>query len=185
MSKPLVSICIPCHNAGDYLEATLDSLLAQTYDKIEVIVTNDASTDQSKEILDRYHEEHGIIVVTERCGSAAKSRNRAWQKASGDYIKFFDGDDLSSPEMIERQVSRLDGTTNCIASSEWGRFHHDLSDFQSQPRERLAGHERSRLAGGSLRKRPPHDAGRHVSHPKASPRRVRRMGRRTYFGRRL
>ena len=66
MSNPKVSICIPCHNAGDYLEATLDSLLAQTYDNIEIIVTNDASTDQSKEILDRHQKDHDLIVVTER-----------------------------------------------------------------------------------------------------------------------
>ena len=133
MSKPKVSICIPCHNAGDYLEATLDSLLAQTYDNIEIIVTNDGSTDQSKDILDRYPD---LIVINERCGSAAKSRNRALREASGDYVKFFDADDLLSPEMVERQVARLDGTTNCIASSEWGRFYDDdLLTYQANPEE--------------------------------------------------
>ena len=47
MSMPKVSVCIPCHNAGDYLEATLDSLLAQTYPEVEIIVTNDGSSDNS------------------------------------------------------------------------------------------------------------------------------------------
>jgi len=137
MSKPKVSICIPCHNAGDYLEATLDSLLAQTYPNIEIIVTNDASTDRSKDILDRYHDEHNITVVTERCGSAAKSRNRALREATGDYVKFFDADDLLSPEMVERQIARLDGTTNCIASSEWGRFYNDDLSSYKENRENV------------------------------------------------
>ena len=136
MSNPKVSICIPCHNAGNYLEATLDSLLAQTYDNIEIIVTNDASTDQSKEILDRHQKDHGLIVVTEQCGSAAKSRNRALREASGDYVKFFDADDLLSPEMVASQVARLEGTTNSIASSEWGRFYNDdPSSYQANPEE--------------------------------------------------
>ncbi|MDA7881488.1 glycosyltransferase family 2 protein [Akkermansiaceae bacterium] len=134
MSKPKVSVCIPCHNAGDYLEATLDSLLAQTYPAIEIIVTNDGSTDRSAEILDRYHQEYGVTVITQRLKSAAKSRNRALVEATGQYVKFFDADDLLSPEMIEKQVARLEGTTHCIASSEWGRFHNnDPGTYQANP----------------------------------------------------
>ena len=131
---PKVSVCIPCHNAGDYLEATLDSLLAQTYPEVEIIVTNDGSSDNSAEILNRYHEKHGVIVITQLLESAAKSRNRALQEATGEYIKFFDGDDLLSPEMIEKQVARLTGTSHCVASSEWGRFYdNDLSTYQANP----------------------------------------------------
>ncbi len=132
MSLPLVSICIPCHNAATYVGAALDSVLAQTYKNLEIIVVNDGSTDGSAEILEQYRE-RGVRVIHEMCGSAAKARNRALKEATCDYIKFFDADDLLSPEMIEKQMERLSGRTDALASSEWGRFHGDLGTFKSNP----------------------------------------------------
>ena len=129
---PLVSICIPCHNAAPYIGAALGSVLAQTWTNLEIIVVNDGSTDGSAEILESY-KDRGVRVIHERCGSAAKARNRALKEATGDYIKFFDADDLMSREMIERQMARLEGRTDAVASSEWGRFHGDLGSFKSNP----------------------------------------------------
>ena len=120
----LVSICIPCHNAVHYVSAALDSLLTQTWENLEIIVVNDGSTDGSEEVLSHY-EKRGVKVIHEKCGSAAKARNRAWREANGDYIKFFDADDLLSPEMLEKQMSRLNGIQDSVASSEWGRFYND------------------------------------------------------------
>ena len=132
MSLPLVSICIPCHNAAPYIGAALDSVLSQTWKHLEIIVVNDGSTDGTDVILEQYRES-GVRVIHEKCGSAAKARNRALKEATGDYIKFFDADDLLSPEMIERQMARLDCRIDAVASSEWGRFHGDLSTFKSNP----------------------------------------------------
>lgn len=122
MSK--VSICIPCHNAGAYVAAALDSVLAQTWPSLEIIVVNDGSTDDSGAILDSYIPK-GVRVIHERLASAAKARNRAAAEATGDYIKFFDADDLLSPRHVELQMKRLSGRRDAIATSEWGRFHHD------------------------------------------------------------
>ncbi len=131
----LISICIPCHNAADYVPAALDSVLAQTWKNFEIIVVDDGSTDGSAEVLAQYAVE-GIQVISERCGNAAKARNRALREARGDYIKFFDADDLMSPEMLERQMARLNGRHNAVASSEWGRFYSDdLNSFSSNPEE--------------------------------------------------
>jgi len=110
----------------------LDSVLNQTYKNLEIIVVNDGSSDGSAEVLDRY-KERGVRVIHEKCGSAAKARNQALKEAKGEYIKFFDADDLMSPEMIEKQVARLAGRTDAVASSEWGRFHGELSTFKSNP----------------------------------------------------
>ena len=127
MSK--VSICIPCHNAAPYVAAALESVLAQTWTGIEVIVVNDGSTDDSGAILEEFIP-RGVHVIHERLGSAAKARNRAAAEATGDYIKFFDADDLLSPRHIERQMQRLAGRNDAIAISEWGRFYRDdLSTF--------------------------------------------------------
>lgn len=127
---PLVSICVPCHNAERYVTAALDSVLSQSYQPIEVIVVNDGSTDRSGEVL-RQFAEQGVKVIHEKCGSAAKSRNRALREARGEYIKFFDADDLLHTQMIEKQVERLNGSQEDVAFSGWGRFYNDdLSTFK-------------------------------------------------------
>ncbi len=131
--RPLVSILIPCHNAGPYVAAALDSTLAQTWPNLEIIVVDDGSTDNSAEILESYAD-RGVKVITEKCGNAAKARNRAWAEATGDYIKFFDADDLINSEFIALQMARLAGRTDAVASSEWGRFYgDDLTTFRLNP----------------------------------------------------
>ena len=130
--QPLVSICIPCHNAEKYVEEAIESVLNQTYKNIELIVVDDGSTDRSGEVLEKYRMK-GVKVVTEKCGSASKARNRALREARGEYIKFFDADDIISPKMIEIQIAKLNGRTNAVASSEWGRFYGDVSTFKSNP----------------------------------------------------
>ena len=128
-----ISICVPCHNAVDYVGAALDSVLFQTYQNLEIIVVNDGSTDGSAEILASYDGKR-VKVIHEQCGSAAKARNRALREAKGDYIKFFDADDLMSPEMLERQMACLNGRQDAVASSEWGRFQKDdLGGFRPNP----------------------------------------------------
>jgi len=129
----LVSVCMPCHNAERYVGEAVESVLNQTYQNIELIVVNDGSTDRSGEVLERY-KDRGVKVVTERCGSASKARNRAFRESRGEYIKFFDADDLISPEMIERQVARLGGRQDAVAMSEWGRFYKDdIQTFKPNP----------------------------------------------------
>ena len=128
--KPLVSVCIPCHNAASYIGAALDSVLAQTWKHLEIIVVNDGSTDGSAEVLERY-KERGVRVINQENRGQCAAANRALVESTGDYIKFFDADDLLSQEMIEKQIERLAGRTDAIASSEWGRFHGELSTYRS------------------------------------------------------
>lgn len=131
--RPLVSICIPCHNAVSYIGPALESSLAQTYSNIEVILVDDGSTDGSADVA-RQFRSRGVTLITENCGSAAKARNRALKEASGDYVKFFDADDVMSADHIRLQMERLDGREDAVASSEWGRFYNDdLSSFISNP----------------------------------------------------
>lgn len=123
---------MPCHNAAPYVGAALDSVLAQTYKNLEIIVVNDGSTDGSAEVLERYRE-RGVRVINQDNRGQCAAANRAFAESTGEYIKFFDADDLLSPEMIERQMDRLSGRTDAVASAEWGRFHGDLSTFKSNP----------------------------------------------------
>lgn len=122
MDRPLVSVCMPCHNAAEYVGEALDSLLGQSYPDIEVIVVDDGSTDDSAAILQQYVEQ-GVRVVSEKCGTASKARNVALQHARGQLIKFLDADDILSKECIAEQAERLAGRSDAIASAKWGRFY--------------------------------------------------------------
>ena len=133
MTQALVSILIPCHNAEKYVGAAVESALSQTWLNKEIIVVNDDSTDRSGAILDTFCE-LGVKVLQEKCGSAAKARNRAYKESVGEYIKFFDADDLLGPRTIELQMERLDGSTTAVASAEWGRFYgENLATFKLNP----------------------------------------------------
>ena len=130
---PLTSVLMPCHNAEKYVGEAIKSVLNQTYKNIELIVVNDRSTDRSGEVLEKYKAK-GVKVVTEKCGNASRARNRAFREAKGEYVKFFDADDILSPEMVERQVGRLAGREDAVAMSEWGRFYNDdIKTFRPNP----------------------------------------------------
>jgi glycosyltransferase involved in cell wall biosynthesis len=128
-----VSVCIPCHNAEGYVGQAIESILAQTYPNLEILIVNDKSTDGSSQILDSYRSERVLVIKADH-GSAAKSRNLALANAQGEWIKFFDADDLLHPKGIENQVSRLNKRVDAVASSAWGRFYDDdINSFRLNP----------------------------------------------------
>jgi glycosyltransferase involved in cell wall biosynthesis len=124
MSVPRVSICMPCHNAGKYVAEALDSILAQSYPNIEIIVVNDGSRDNSAEVLESYRSRGVKLIHQENRGQCAAA-NRAFAESTGEYIKFFDADDILSPDFIQAQVSRLNGRHDAMATARWGRFYND------------------------------------------------------------
>ena len=104
--KPLVSILIPAYNAAEYIAATLESAVAQTWPHREIIVVNDGSRDRTLEIA-RSFEPRGVTVVTQSNQGAAAARNAALKASRGDYIQWLDADDLLAPEKIARQIAAL------------------------------------------------------------------------------
>ena len=103
--NPLVSIIIPCYNAEDYVAETITSCLRQTYQRIEIIVVNDGSTDSSHDIIMKFQDYIVFIDQTNKGGSAA--RNTGLKRAQGTYIKFLDADDFLETSIIEKQVDRF------------------------------------------------------------------------------
>lgn len=127
LHTPLVSICIPCYNTEAYVQEALQSILDQTYQNLEVIVVDDNSTDNTLEKARTFSDSRLKIIENKEIGSnAAKARNRALSMAKGEYVKFFDADDILSSEAIESQVELLmENDAENVASSQWGRFHFD------------------------------------------------------------
>ncbi|WP_293311981.1 glycosyltransferase family 2 protein, partial [Pedobacter sp. UBA5917] len=103
----LISVCIPCYNAQNFLAATLTAFIDQSYGNIEIIVVDDCSSDKSIEILNSFSALDNRIKVlssSQNIGAAA-ARNLAFQNSSGSYIVFFDADDLINEMYLEKQIS--------------------------------------------------------------------------------
>jgi glycosyltransferase involved in cell wall biosynthesis len=105
MRSGLVSIVIPNYNYAHYLREAIDSVLAQTYPEIEIIVVDDGSTDESKDILKSYGGQIKAVIQQNQGVSAA--RNNGVSKSSGQFISFLDADDSWLPAKIEKQVERF------------------------------------------------------------------------------
>lgn len=103
-----ISIIIPAYNIQVYLGATLDSVLAQVYENLEIIVVNDGSTDSTAAVMDAYAAKDGRIrIIHKENGGVTSARLRGVQEASGAYIGFVDGDDLIEPYMYQRLLENL------------------------------------------------------------------------------
>ena len=98
MSAPLVSIVIPAHNRRSYLPETLESVFAQRYRPVEVIVIDDGSTDGTREWLESLGDR--IRLLTQDAQGVAVARNVASRLATGEYLAFQDDDDLMPPDRI-------------------------------------------------------------------------------------
>lgn len=126
-----ISVCMPCYNAVDFVEAAVRSVLGQTWQNLELIVVDDGSTDGSSQVLAGFQSNPRVKLVTQQNLGQCAAANRAFREATGDYIKFFDADDLLSPDFLEKQIVKLQGRQDALASSEWGRFYgSDISTFK-------------------------------------------------------
>ena len=128
MVNPKVSILIPCYNQEDFIRETVLSALNQTYENIEVIVCDDASTDNTSQILKELEEQYQTKLMVyyhqENLG-ATKNHTRGLLKCSGELIAFLDGDDLFIADKIEKQVFFMLEKTECTLS------YHDVDVFDS------------------------------------------------------
>lgn len=98
-----ISVIVPVWNAHDYLERCVDSILAQTYQNLEVLLVDDGSSDDSLAICENYaKKDKRIRVLHKENGGQASARNYALDRATGDYVGFVDNDDWIFPEMYER-----------------------------------------------------------------------------------
>ncbi len=106
---PKVSIITAVYNAEQYLHESLDSVFAQTFTDFELILVDDCSTDNSKEILIKYTDHPNVRLLLNKYNEGCPvSRNRAFLEAKGEYIAIHDADDISLPSRLERQVEYLD-----------------------------------------------------------------------------
>ncbi|MCM1087822.1 MAG: glycosyltransferase [Muribaculaceae bacterium] len=112
---PRVSIIITVYNGAKYLTECLESVLSQTLTDTEIICVDDASTDETPRILEKYRNKIQILTNEVNC-MAGESRNRGLQAANGEYVIFLDADDIFEPDMLEKAYAKAKccGADVCI-----------------------------------------------------------------------
>jgi glycosyltransferase involved in cell wall biosynthesis len=105
MSQALVSCIVPVFNGERYLREALDSILAQTYRPLEVVVADDGSTDGSAAVAAAYGDR--ARWLSQPTAGPAATRNLGLRAARGEFVAFLDADDLWHPEKLSRQVARF------------------------------------------------------------------------------
>lgn len=109
-TNPTISVIVPVYNKEAYLRACVDSILSQTYRRLEVILVDDASTDGSGEICDAYAQtDERVRVIHQKNGGPTAACAAGMQAASGDYYLFVDSDDYVDSEMMAEMADRLAG----------------------------------------------------------------------------
>ncbi len=94
----VISVIVPVYNVAQYLPASLESILSQDYESLEVILIDDGSTDPSGDICDAFaRKDHRIRVIHRQNGGAAAAKNTGLAVATGDYLSFVDSDDFLEP----------------------------------------------------------------------------------------
>lgn len=112
MNKPLVSVVIPLFNKENYIEATLQSVVNQTYSEIELVIIDDSSTDKSYQLAEAFLQSHlqrfkNIEIRSRGNTGQAGARNDGISSSRGEYVAFLDADDVWHPEKIDKQVQYL------------------------------------------------------------------------------
>lgn len=104
--QPFFSIVIPTWNRADMIAKTLDSVLAQTFTDFEVIVVDDGSTDNTKEVVESFTDTR-LQYIWQQNAERAAARNNGTRHAQGEYITFLDSDDLFMPEHLQVVFNNL------------------------------------------------------------------------------
>jgi glycosyltransferase involved in cell wall biosynthesis len=106
-TSPLVSICIPTFNAARWIPDCLESALAQSYPRVEVLIIDDASTDETVELIRAVDDERIRLQVNEQNIGLARNWNKCIEVARGDFIKFLFHDDILYPDCVEKMMQLL------------------------------------------------------------------------------
>ncbi|MGG7213287.1 glycosyltransferase family 2 protein [Clostridium nigeriense] len=128
----LVSIITPTYNCGKFIEETIESVLKQSHENWEMIIVDDCSTDNTKEVVEKYTKnDHRIkYYILDKNSGAAVTRTKAMELAKGNYIAFLDSDDLWMEDKLKRQLDFMknnDYAFTCTAYEQIDEMGYPLN----------------------------------------------------------
>lgn len=125
MKKDKISVIMPVYNTEKYLKQSIESVLNQTYDNIELIIINDGSTDKSEKIIKNYLNRKNVIYKKINNSGVAHARNIGLSLCSGKYIAFIDSDDSINIEMYEKLYNKMIEANSDIVFCAYNKVFSD------------------------------------------------------------
>ena len=134
-NDPKVTVIVPVYNVEPFLEECVQSILAQSYENIEIVLVDDGSTDNSGKMCDGFRlKDDRIVVIHKENGGLSSARNAGIEAATGDYYLFVDSDDVISPSMIDTMVSKaIEYDTDIVSSL----ITEDMALLETGDREKV------------------------------------------------
>lgn len=125
--NPLISIIVPTYNVEKYIRTCIESILAQTYRNVEVIIVNDGSKDQSLAVIsDLICSHHNVKVINQKNQGVSVARNTGIDVATGKYITFVDADDKIKPDFVSSLYQIADRTGADIVRGSFRDFNGNI-----------------------------------------------------------
>ena len=106
-----VSIIIPVYNRASIVVDTLNSVVAQTYRPLQLVLVDNYSTDDTLQVLETFKKEHpslDVVITREEHHTAGAARNRGFDQATGEWILYFDSDDSMEPDLVANYVKLIE-----------------------------------------------------------------------------
>ena len=125
--RQLVSVITPTYNCGAFIGKTIESVQAQSYTDWEMVIVDDCSADNTREVVERYAEKDSRIhyhILPENSG-AAVARTKAMQLAKGDFMAFLDSDDLWMPDKLQRQLDFMQNNGYAFTCTAYEQIDED------------------------------------------------------------
>lgn len=120
IAGPQVSVVIPVYNGEQTIKRALDSVFAQTFPGLEVIVVDDASTDGTVDVVAQYKDDRLTLIRSPENQGAGAARNKGIAEARGRWVAFLDADDAWKPSKLEKQIAFLERSTAPVAACATG-----------------------------------------------------------------
>lgn len=125
--EPLISVIVPVYRVERYLKRCVDSILAQTYPNMEVLLVDDGSPDRCPEICEEYARRFSNIrVIHQQNKGLSGARNTGIDQAKGEYLAFVDSDDVISPYFLEKLYQALKENDADLSQCRWEYMHGDV-----------------------------------------------------------
>lgn len=125
MDKELVSIIMPTYNCAKFIGETIKSVIAQTYSNFELIIVDDCSKDNTKDVVNSFDDERIKYYKLEKNSGAAVARTTAMNMAKGKYMAFLDSDDLWMENKLERQLKFMKDNNYNITCTAYEQVNED------------------------------------------------------------
>lgn len=120
INMPLISVLMPAYNSEFYIAEAIESILNQGYHNIELLIFDDGSKDQTRQVIESFHDSRIVKILSDQNYGVVRARNEMIDRAQGQYIALMDADDIADPTRLEKQLRSLEaGVCDLIGSAQW------------------------------------------------------------------